>query len=140
MALDPLTAALDIGGKLIERLWPDPTQRDAAKLELLRMQQTGELAALTAETTLAKSQADVNAIEASSARLFVAGWRPWIGWVCGMAFAWNWIGLPVGVFLATLVGHPLDLKPADLSEMTPVLLGMLGLGAMRSVEKIKGKA
>lgn len=140
MALDPISAALDIGGKLIDRLWPNPEQRDAAKLELLRMQQNGELAAMQAEVGLAKGQTDINAVEASSTRLFVAGWRPWIGWVCGMAFAWNWIGLPVGVFVATALGHPLNLEPADLSEMTPVLLGMLGLGAMRSVEKIKGKA
>ena len=140
MALDPISAALDIGGKLIDRLWPNPEQRDAAKLELLRMQQTGELAVMQAEIGLAKSQADINSVEASSTRLFVAGWRPFIGWVCGTAFAWNWIGLPVGVFLSNLFGHPLDISPADLSEMTPVLLGMLGLGAMRSVEKIKGKA
>lgn len=140
MALDPISAALDIGGKLIDRLWPDPTQRDAAKLELLRMQQNGELAAMQAEVGLAKGQTDINTVEAASTNLFVAGWRPWIGWVCGMAFAWNWIGLPVGLFIASALGHTLNITAADLSEMTPVLLGMLGLGAMRSVEKIKGKA
>jgi plasmid replication initiation protein len=80
MAIDPVTAALDIGGKLIDRLWPDPAQRDLAKLELLKMQQMGELAQIT-----------VNQEEAKSGSTFVAGWRPSIGWVCSLACAWNWI-------------------------------------------------
>ena len=76
MALDPISAALDIGGKLIDRLWPDPTQAAAAKLELLKMQQEGDLAVMVAQT-------DINKIEAGSSSLFVAGWRPFVGWVCG---------------------------------------------------------
>ena len=74
MALDPLTAALDIGGKLIDRLWPDPTQRDAAKLELLKMQQSGELAALAADTEIAKSQAAVLYDAADSTRVLGGAW------------------------------------------------------------------
>lgn len=140
MALDPVTAALDIGGKLIDKLWPDPAQRAAAQLELLKLQQSGELAALTADTTLAKAQIDVNMAEAQSERLFVSGWRPFVGWTCGLAYGWNWIGLPIARFAASAAGHPVDIGPADMSEMTPVLLGMLGLGAMRSFEKVKGKA
>jgi hypothetical protein len=128
--IDPLTAVLDIGGRLIDRLWPDPAQRDAARLELLRMQQAGELA-----------QIAVNVEEAKSASLFVSGWRPAIGWVCGVACAWNWLGLPMALFLASLLGHPVTgLKPADLSEMWPVLMGMLGLGALRTVEKLNDVA
>lgn len=129
MALDPVTAALDIGGKLIERLWPDPAQRDAAKLELLRMQQAGELA-----------QIAVNQAEAANPSVFVSGWRPAIGWVCGAACAWNWIGLPIARIAFGTLGHPLALSPADLSEMLPVLMGMLGLGTLRTAEKIKGVA
>ena len=68
MAFDPVTAALDIGGKLIDKLWPDPAQRDAAKLRLLELQQAGELA-----------QISVNQEEAKSSSLFVSGWRPSIG-------------------------------------------------------------
>jgi Holin of 3TMs, for gene-transfer release len=129
VALDPISAALDIGGKVIDRLWPDPAQRAAAQLELLKLQQSGELA-----------QIAVNVEEAKSASVFVAGWRPAIGWVAGAACAWNWIGLPVAKFALALLGHPLDLAPADLSEMMPVLMGMLGLGAMRTAEKFKGVA
>jgi hypothetical protein len=130
MALDPVTAALDIGGKLIDRLWPDPAQRDAAKLELLRLQQSGDLAQIT-------GQLAINQVEAASPSVFVAGWRPAIGWVCGAACAWNWIGLPMLKAALLLVGGPVvALAPADLSEMLPVLMGMLGLGILRTTEKI----
>jgi hypothetical protein len=133
MAYDPLSAVLDIGGKLIDRLWPDPAQRDAAKLELLKMQQSGDLAIIT-------GQLEVNKEEAKSASVFVSGWRPFIGWVCGMACAWNWIGLPVVKAGLLVAGHSLDLRPADLTEMLPVLMGMLGLGGLRTIEKLNGQA
>lgn len=129
MALDPLTAALDIGGKLIDRLWPNPEQRDQAKLALLQMQQSGELA-----------QIAVNQEEARNPSVFVSGWRPFIGWVCGSACAWNWLGLPIAKAAFLIGGVTLDLKPADLSEMWPVLLGMLGLGGLRTLERLNGKA
>lgn len=137
MAFDPISIALDIGSKVIDRLWPDPLQASAAKLELLKMQQNGELAQLASNTELAKAQLEVNAEEAKNSSIFVAGWRPFIGWVCGAAFAWNWIGLPVGIFAAALMDKELHLSAADMSEMLPVLLGMLGLGALRTTEKIK---
>ena len=130
MAIDPVTAALDIGGKLVDRLWPNPEQRDQAKLALLQMQQSGELA-----------QIAVNQEEARNPSVFVSGWRPFIGWMCGLACGWNWLGLPI-VKAGALVfaGVALDLKPADLSEMWPVLLGMLGLGGLRTLERLNGKA
>lgn len=73
--------------------------------------------------------------------LFVAGWRPCIGWVCAGACAWAWVVQPVARFALAALGHPVDaLAPAELAEMWPLLLGMLGLGALRSVEKIRGVA
>lgn len=129
MAINPVTAALDIGGKLIDRLWPDPQQRDIAKLELLKMQQAGELA-----------QIAVNQEEARSTNVFVSGWRPAIGWVCGAACAWNWIGLPMVKAALVIAGYQFDLKPADLTDMLPVLMGMLGLSGLRTVERLNGKA
>ena len=140
MALDPVTAILDIGTKVIERLWPDPAQAASAKLELLKMQQSGELAALASDTELAKGQLAINQTEAASSSLLVAGWRPALGWICGAAFAWNWVGLPIARFGMTVWGHPMELASADMSEMLPVLFGMLGLGGMRSWEKSKGVA
>jgi len=138
MALDPVTALLDIGSRVIDRLWPDPTQAAAAKLELFKLQQSGELAVLAAETDLANGQIVVNDKEAQNPSLFVSGWRPFIGWVCGSACAWNWLGLKVALFIAALYGHDIKLAPADVEEMLPVLLGMLGLGGLRTFEKIQG--
>jgi hypothetical protein len=140
MAFDPISAALDIGGKVIDRLWPDPAQRDAAKLELLKMQQTGELAQLTADTDLAKAQAAINAQEAQSPTLFVSGWRPFIGWVCGLAFAYDFILQRLLAFLLAAVGHPVELPVFDTNSLVTVLMGMLGLGGLRTFEKVKGVA
>ena len=140
MAVDPISILMGIGSKVIDRLWPDPAERDAAKLELLKMQQSGELAQLTADTNLMIEQIKVNQAEAQNPSLFVSGWRPAIGWVCGAACGWNWIGLPVAKVIAVILGHPINLAPADLTEMLPVLMGMLGLGGLRTIEKLQGRA
>jgi hypothetical protein len=87
-----------------------------------------------------QTQTDTNKEEAKNPSVFVSGWRPFIGWVCGAACAWNWIGLPIALFAAAYMGKQLNLRPADISEMMPVLLGMLGLGGLRTVEKIQGVA
>lgn len=133
MALDPVTAVLDIGGKLIDRMWPDPAQAAAAKLELMKLQTSGELQVIA-------GQLEINKAEAANASVFVSGWRPFIGWVCGSACAWNWIGLPIAKVVAAWFGHPITLAPADLTEMLPILIGMLGLGGLRTAEKISGVA
>ena len=141
MALDPLTAALDIGGKLIDKLWPDPAQRDVAKLKLLELQQSGELALLAAETQLAKGQIEVNAVEAANPRLFVSGGRPFIIWVCGLALAYAAIIEPIARFVAKVVYfYSGDFPEIDTMLTLQLLLGLLGLGGMRSFEKFKGVA
>lgn len=131
--MDAITAILGIGNKVIDRLWPDPAQAAAAKLELFKLQQSGELAVIT-------GQMEINKAEAANPSVFVSGWRPFIGWVCGAACAWNWIGLPMAKALAVYHQVPFALSPADLSEMMPVLIGLLGLGGLRTVEKIQGVA
>lgn len=133
MTFDPLTALLEVGSKVIDRLWPDPIQRDAAKLELFKLQQAGELQAMI-------GQLEINKEEAKSPSMFVSGWRPFIGWVCGAACAWNWIGLKMALFIAAYFGKDLQLAPADIGEMMPVLMGMLGLGGLRTFEKLQGVA
>jgi hypothetical protein len=82
----------------------------------------------------------INQIEAANPSIFVSGWRPFIGWVCGAGCAWNWLGLPILKVAALYLGHPIAVSPADLGEMMPLLLGMLGLGGLRTVEKINGVA
>ncbi len=141
MALDPVTAVLDISGKLIDRLWPDPVQRDAAKVKLVELQQTGELAKLAAETDLAKGQLQINTAEAQNPRLFVSGWRPWVGWVCGAAFAYAAIIEPVARFAAAVwFGYKGAFPVIDTSLTMQVLLGILGLGSLRTWEKQKNVA
>ena len=133
MSLDPISAILNIGSKVIDRVWPDPTQAAAAKLELFKLQQSGELQQIM-------GQLEINKVEAGSASVFVSGWRPFIGWICGAACAWNWIGISIAKIIAAFAHYDINLSPADLSEMLPVLMGMLGLGALRTVEKIQGVA
>ena len=132
MSLDPISAALDIGGKLIDRLWPDPTQAAAAKLQLLQMQQNGELAIITTQT-------DTNKVEAASSSVFVAGWRPFCGWIGGCGLAYAAIIEPTARFVATvMVGYTGNFPAIDTTVTMQVLFGMLGLGAMRSYDKAKG--
>lgn len=133
-------ALIPVLGNLLDRLFPDPAQQADAKLKLLEMAQRGDLAQLDADLKLATGQMEVNKVEAASTSLFVSGWRPFIGWVCGAAFAFKFIGGPLVVMLMTAAGHPINLPQFDFTEMSTVLLGMLGLGGLRTVEKIKGAA
>lgn len=87
-----------------------------------------------------QTQTDTNKEEAKHPSVFVSGWRPAIGWVCGLACGWNWIGLPIVKLALEIYGHPINLAPADLTEMLPVLMGMLGLGGLRTIEKLQGRA
>ena len=86
---------------------------------------------------LAKGQLEVNKAEAASASLFVAGWRPAVGWVCVLGMASNFVLIPMVNFILALAESTVTVPLIDTSTMMPVLLGMLGLGAMRSAEKIK---
>ena len=108
----------------VNKIWPDKTEAEKQQL--------------AAAVMVVQGQMDINKVEAANPSVFVSGWRPFIGWVCGSACAWNWIGLPIAKLTAVVLGHSIDLSPADLTEMMPVLLGMLGLGGLRTLEKFKG--
>lgn len=134
MALDPISAALEIGGKLIDRLWPNPEEAAKAKLELLKMQQDGDLAVMTAQT-------DINKVEAQSTNLFVSGWRPFIGWVCGAALVYAALLEPLARFIAKVMfSYAGDFPVIDTTLTLQILLGLLGLASMRSWEKKEGVA
>ena len=87
---------------------------------------------------LAKGQLEINKAEAQSRNIFVAGWRPFIGWTCGFAMAYNYVLQPILIFVLAQFDYLVQLPGLDLSEMMPVLMGMLGLGGLRSFEKYKG--
>lgn len=119
MAHDPVTAVLDIGGKLIDRLWPDPTQRDQARLAMLELMQKGELTELTA-------RAEVIQAEAQSEHALAATWRPILMLTFGALIVARWLG-----FSAPGISEAEVLKLWDIVE-----LGLGGYVIGRSVEKI----
>tara|TARA_B000000532_G_C18844437_1_gene396534 strand:- start:478 stop:879 length:402 start_codon:yes stop_codon:yes gene_type:complete len=87
---------------------------------------------------LAKGQLEINKAEAQSRNIFVAGWRPFIGWTCGVAMAYNYVIHPIMIFVLAQLDYLVALPALDLGEMMPVLMGMLGLAGYRSFEKYKG--
>ena len=84
------------------------------------------------------AQLGINKQEAAHRSVFVAGWRPFIGWTCGIALAYNYVLQPILIFVLAQTGHLMDLPAMDLNEIMPVLMGMLGLGGLRTFEKFKG--
>tara|TARA_R100000406_G_C3075084_1_gene115301 strand:- start:10 stop:408 length:399 start_codon:yes stop_codon:yes gene_type:complete len=87
---------------------------------------------------LAKAQLEVNKAEAAHSSMFVAGWRPAVGWCCVLGMAGNFLIIPMANFTLALMEVQVNIPLIDLETMMPVLMGMLGLGAMRSYEKVKG--
>lgn len=91
-------------------------------------------------THLAKidmAQLDINKTEAAHRSIWVSGWRPFIGWSCGVALAWTYVLTPMLTFILGQTGYLIQLPAMDMSEMMPVLMGMLGLGGLRTFEKFK---
>jgi len=115
--IGPVTGLLD---KFIE----DKDQKNALAHEISTMAERHAL-------EIAKGQLEVNKVEAAHKNLFVAGWRPAIGWICGFALLYSTI-------LSPIIGIWFTVPAVDSSLLTTVLMGMLGLGAMRTVEKVKG--
>jgi hypothetical protein len=131
--MDPITAIVTVGSQLITRLFPDPAQAAQANLELTKMQMSGELAQLTEQT-------GINKIEAASTSIFVSGWRPFVGWVCGLGLGYVAIIEPIARFVATMLGYTGAFPTIDTTLTMQVLIGMLGLGGLRSLDKAKGVA
>ena len=84
-----------------------------------------------------KAQLEVNKVEAGHSSLFVSGWRPFIGWTCGLGMFGNFITIPFANFVLALAAIDIVIPLVPLETMMPVLMGMLGLGAMRSFEKTR---
>jgi hypothetical protein len=133
MSLDPISAALDLGNTLISRIFPDPSQAADAKLKLLELQQSGELATMTAQT-------DINKAEAANSSVFVSGWRPFVGWVCGSGFALHYLFIPIANFVLVATGHKEVVLAFDMQTLLTLLFGLLGLGGYRTYEKVQGVA
>lgn len=124
---------------ILDRI-PNPEERRKAEQDFQMKVMENEQKFMEIMAKADSDQVEVNKAEAQSNSLFVSGWRPFIGWVCGSAFAYFYIVQPFLGFILTAAGHPIVLPKIEFGEMSSVLLGMLGLGGMRTWEKTKGVA
>lgn len=129
LLLGPL---FELGKGIIDRLFPDPAKKAEAEFELLKMTQSGDLQVILAQLA-------INAKEAESSSIFVAGWRPFVGWTCGIGLFYATIGVNLLSWLSTAKGWPLP-PTVDTDTLLYVLGAMLGVGGLRTLEKIKGVA
>lgn len=129
---------LKAGFGLIDDLFTSDEEKNQAKQELEELAQAGKLAELQASVTLLQGQMAINMQEAKHKSIFVAGWRPFVGWVGGFSLAYVAILEPIMRFVAVMIGYAGEFPVIDTSLTIQVLLGMLGIGAMRSFDKAKG--
>lgn len=119
--------AVAAGLKVLDKFVPDPAAKAQAEAELR-----------TALMAWDAQQTKVNEVEAANANLFVSGWRPALGWTCAFAFAFIYILGPIVAWIAMLTGSTIPLPKFDAESLISLTLGMLGLGGLRTFEKIKG--
>lgn len=129
---------LEAGLKVLDKVIPDPKAKAEAQLELLKLQQAGAFRELEADLQLALAQTKINEVEAASTDVFRGGWRPGAGWVCVLGLAYQFLLQPLGAWASSVNGWPVP-PVLQLGDLYGLLFGMLGLGAYRSVEKIRGK-
>lgn len=121
--------AINAGLQIINKFVPDPAAKAQAESELRSSLQAWDAA-----------QSATNTAEAASADPFTSRWRPFIGWVCGTALAYQYVLAPVGLWLSQVIGHPVPVPPKLDDSLWQLMLGMLGIGGLRTYEKIKGVA
>ena len=132
MAIDPISAGLGLVDKFIGKFVKDKDLAAKLQAEARSEEFKGELSLLT-------GQMEVNKVEAAHKSLFVAGWRPAVGWVCVIAMGYAYVLSPLMIFVVTLIMDvPPEFPELNISALMPVLMGILGLGAMRTAEKFKG--
>lgn len=133
-----LGSVFDFGSKIIDKIFPDKTAADAAKLKMFELQQQGEFKEMDQNFQVALEQIKLNAVEAANPSVFVSGWRPAVGWVCVSAYAYNYVVMPVIVWGAKWFDTAApNMITLDTGELTTLLFGMLGIGTLRTVEKLK---
>lgn len=126
--------------QIFDKVIPDPQAAADAKLKALAMAQNGELAELSTMKELALAQAEINRAEASSGDIFRAGWRPMIGYVLATALAFAYVINPMIIWAAAIWAP--DVAPPNIGmdeHLWEIMFGMLGLGGLRTFERVKGK-
>jgi hypothetical protein len=122
---DAIAAAL----KIFDKFVPDPQARQTAESELRSSLQLWD-----------KGQTDVNAVEAANPNVFVSGWRPFIGWVCGLALAYQYVAAPLLMWVATSLHIAMAAPPKLDGMLWELVFALLGMGGLRTFEKVKGVA
>lgn len=125
--------------RVIDKLIPDPVAKAQAQAEALRMQQAGEFKQIETDLQLALGQLEVNKIEAAAPDLFRGGWRPAVGWVCVIGLLYTYLLQPLLSWASSMWNVPAP-PSLDLGDLLVLLGGMLGMGGMRHIERLKGKA
>ena len=124
--------------KVVDKFIPDPEAKARAQIEMLNIKQAESFKELEVALQEQQMQADINKVEAASDHIFVAGWRPFMGWICGLGFAMQVIIFPLVATVATLVGHQIQMPEMPIEVLMTTLMGMLGLGYYRTREKMGG--
>tara|TARA_R110000751_G_C13631551_1_gene465903 strand:- start:351 stop:755 length:405 start_codon:yes stop_codon:yes gene_type:complete len=127
-----ISAVLPAVTDIVSRFLPEDKEKRAVAEREIKAQLTTHLAQIDL------AQLGINKVEAAHRSIFVAGWRPFIGWTCGVALCYSYVLQPITIFIMIQTGHVVPLPEMDLSAMMPVLMGMLGLGGLRTFEKFKG--
>lgn len=129
------TSLIPLIGSVLDKIFPDKTAADAAKLKVLELVQAGEMKALEADLEAMRAQTDINKVEASNQNMFISGWRPAVGWVCVLALAYQYLLRPLMIG----VGHYTDLPALD-GSLWELLGAILGIAGFRTFEKVRGVA
>jgi hypothetical protein len=138
--LTGLGSVFDFGAKVIDKIFPDKDAADKAKLEMMKLSQAGEFKEIEQDFELAKKQIEANIAEATKGGL-MNQWRPAIGWVCVCAYAFNYLVMPLANWIVLFFNSTAPAIVAlDTGELTTLLFGMLGIGGLRTFEKVKGVA
>jgi hypothetical protein len=133
-----ILSLIPVIGQVIDKIWPDPSQANEAKLRLMELEQKGELAFLDAVTKVDVAQAAVNLEEGKSEHLFRSCWRPFCGWIGAFALAWVCIISPVTGLILELNNIHIPMPKIEEGILMNVILGMLGISVTRTFEKFKG--
>ena len=120
-----LGAISDLANTVVNKIWPDKTEQEKAQIAFAAQQVVGQL--------------DINKTEATNPSVFVSGWRPSVGWVCSAGLAYSFIGQPLLAWASSYYHIPSP-PSLDMGTLFTVLGGMLGLGGLRTVEKVNGVA
>lgn len=138
-----IKTVVDTGKELIDRIFPDKekqaAERAAAEAHLLELVQTERMQERAQDIAVSLGQIEVNKVEAASDNLFKSGWRPAVGWVCVIALGFNYLAGPL---LSWATGNLFGWTPLptlEISQLVFILTGILGIGTLRTVEKLKNK-